>query len=151
MNPSSDAHSRSLEVAPSEPSPAASESAPFPANWQTALDALITSRLSLFQLESKEALVKAARSLIFITAGALAILFAWGLILVGIIQLIHLSTQWPWHWVALAAGGLHLLIALILVNLAKPSNKSAFPVTRAEFQKDREWLHQVLKTKKSSD
>lgn len=151
MNPSSDAHSTSLGVAPSESPAAAPDTAPSPANWQTALDTLITSRLTLIQLESKETLSKGARSLVFIAAGALAILFAWGLVLVGIIQLIHLSTPWPLHWVALAAGGLHLLIALILVKLAKPSKQSAFPVTRAEFQKDREWLHQVLNTKKSSD
>jgi len=151
MNPPSDAYPASLEISPSEQGGNAPESASAPENWHTALDSLITSRLSLIRLESKEAMSKTIRSLVFIATAALAILFAWGLILVGIIQLIHLSTQWPWHWVALAAGGLHLLIALILVNLAKPSNKSAFPVTRAEFQKDREWLHQVLKTKKSSD
>ena len=151
MNPPSDAHLPSLGVSPSEASEATSIPNPAPANWQTALDTLITSRLSLIQLESKEAVSKTTRSLVFIAAAALAILFAWGLILVATIQLIHLTTFWPEHWIALGLGFLHLLLALILVNLAKPSHKSAFSVTRAEFQKDREWLHQLLNTKKSSD
>ena len=151
MNPPSDAPLPSLGVPPSEAHEAESSSTPFPANWQTALDTLITSRLSLIQLESKEAVSRTTRSLVFIAAAALAVLFAWGLILVAAIQLIHLATQWPGHWITLGLGLLHLLLALILVNLAKPSPKSAFSITRAEFQKDRAWLHQLLNTKKSSD
>lgn len=147
MNPSPASHPPLPDVTPGE----ASEISPSPVNWQTALDTLITSRIELFQIESKEVTGKLTRSIIFLAISALAVLFGWGLILAGLVQLIHSNTHWPLHWVALGVGFLHLLFALILVMLARPSQKSTFPVTRAEFQKDREWLHQILRTKKSND
>ena len=60
------------------------------------------------------------------------------------------SLDWPWNRVAVGAAILHLLAGIILVRLAKPSAATAFPVTRAEFQKDREWIENFPKTKKSN-
>ncbi len=148
MNPSSDAPPASLGVSPSEHRQDPSDSA---SGWQTALDALITSRIGLIKLESQDAAARTCRKLIFLVVAALAALFAWGFIVTGLIHVIHFFKDWPMHWIVLGAGLIHLLVALIFAALAKSSSSPTFSVTRAEFQKDREWLHQLLKTKKSVD
>ena len=61
------------------------------------------------------------------------------------------SIECPWDQVAIGVAVLHLLAGIILARLAKPSAATAFPVTRAEFKKDREWIENFQKTKKSND
>jgi len=148
MNPSSDAPPTSLGVSPSERQPNPPDTTP---GWQTALDSLITSRIGLIKLESQDAAARTCRRLIFLAVAALASLFAWGFIVTGLIHLIHSSNDWQMHWIVLGAGLIHFLVALIFAVLAKSSGSPTFSVTRAEFQKDREWLHQLLETKKSVD
>ena len=143
MNPPSDVTTPSLGAPPRGESPAA--------NWHDAIDSLVSSRLALVHLESKDALGKGARRLICLGAAAIAALFAWALLVTGLVQLTHVKSGWPFHWIMLGAGFLHLVIALILAKLAKPAGQPTFSVTRAEFQKDRAWLHQLLSSKTSND
>ena len=46
-----------------------------------------------------------------------------------------------WWWIALAGTGLHFLLAIILLLIAKARMaKPLFPITTAELEKDRQWL-----------
>ena len=103
---------------------------------------LIASRVALIQLEAKDASTKAVRRVSFVSAACGCAIFAWALLLAGGISWISESTGWPWNRVAIGASALHLLAAIIFVKVAK------FPVTRAEFQKDREWIENFQKPSK---
>ncbi|GAA5119127.1 phage holin family protein [Luteolibacter yonseiensis] len=145
MNPSSDTGGASFTGASGTgkfPQP--------PANWREALMALIASRVALIQLESKDVAKAGIRSAIYLAATFVCVLSTWALFLAGGIALVSELTRWPWSLVALSAAALHLLAAFILVRLAKPKGTPAFPVTRSEFQKDREWIENFQKTKSSN-
>lgn len=113
--------------------------------------ALIATRLELIQLESKEVATSAIKGILFIAAACIAIVFAWATLLAGGISLIAEAGHWPWNRVALAAAGVHILVAIILAKLAKPSGREVFSVTRSEFKKDREWIENLHKPNKSSN
>lgn len=113
--------------------------------------ALIASRIALIELESKEAVKQSARSAVMIVTAVLCGIFAWALLLAGGVSLIAVTADWPWYLVALGVAGLHLLVALILVKLAKPAAITAFPVTRSEFNKDRQWIENFHPSQKSND
>lgn len=120
------------------------------ANWREALMGLIAARCALIQLESKEASEEAARRASLIAAACACTFFAWALILLGGISMISNFTGWHWDAVALALAIVHLLAGIVFAKFAKPSRNAAFPVTRAEFQKDREWIENFSKDKKSN-
>ncbi len=111
---------------------------------------LVSSRIALIELESKEAAKGGARRAIALMAAIICVFFTWALLLAGGIAAISAATGWPWHWVAMAGAAIHLLAAIILIRRAKPSDQPAFPVTRSEFQKDREWIENLQKTRKSN-
>jgi len=71
------------------------------------------------------------------------ILFAIGyvfLIVSAVAGLAH-RAQVSWLWVALAAAGMHFLIALVLLLVARSRMmKPLFRATASELRKDREWL-----------
>ena len=142
MNPSSDIDPPSAEKSAGTRIP--------PANWREALMALIAARFALIELESKDAAKQGAKRAALVAAACGCGLFAWILLLAGGISLIADANGWSWNWVALGAAVLHLLAGVILVVMAKPSAGPAFPVTRAEFQKDREWIENLHKPKKSN-
>lgn len=121
-----------------------------PSNWREALPALIASRIALIQIESREAAKQSARRAVGICAAAVCAFFAWALLIAGSIAAISDNTGWPWHWVAMAAAAIHLLAAIVLARFAKTAGGQPFPVTRAEFQKDREWIETLKKTPKSN-
>ncbi|MEO5916475.1 MAG: phage holin family protein [Luteolibacter sp.] len=112
---------------------------------------LIASRVALIQLESKDAARDGAKRAGLFLAVVGCVFFAWTLLLAGGVSLIASSTGWPWAWVAIGVAVFHLLLAVIFAKLAKPSGNPAFPHTRAEFQKDREWIENFQKAKKSND
>lgn len=127
---------------------------PYPAppeNWRVALMDLIASRLALIQLETKDVARRGIRGVILIAAACACLFFTWALLLAGGISLIAHTAGWPWYWVAIGAAALHLLLAGVLAQLARPAGVTAFPVTRSEFQKDREWIENFKQTRKSND
>ena len=77
--------------------------------------------------------------------------FAWALLLAGGIAALAAATRWPWHWFALAAAAAHALAAAIGFYLARSAARPAFPITRAEFHKDREWLDTLKSPRKSNN
>jgi uncharacterized membrane protein YqjE len=117
-------------------------------SWLASLLSYLELRLRLIGLESKEAGIHLL-VLALLFAGTV-VFFAGFLIMltVFLLYLLMLIFHWEWGWSALACGGLLLLssiaAALILrFRILKP----LFPITFAEFEKDREWL--TRKTKKS--
>ncbi len=120
-----------------------------PQNWREAVMTLLATRVDLIRLESKEVAGGFARRAGFVAAAGILALFAWALLLAGAIGVISEATEWPWSWICVGAAVLHLLLAILFSKLASPKAKAAFPVTRAEFQKDREWIENLHKPTKS--
>ena len=110
-------------------------------NWRTALADLLGARLALIQLELKQAAQAGVKRGLLFAGGALALLFAWGILAAGIIGAVSACTGLAWYWVALITGGVHLIAAIILIVLGKrPSPGASFEITVSEFKKDRAWL-----------
>ena len=112
---------------------------------------LIASRVALIQLESKDAARGAARRAVIIAAACGCAFAAWMLLLAGGVSIISQATGWPWNWVAVGLAAVHLLVGVILAQVAKAAGTPNFPATRTEFQKDREWIENFNKPRKSND
>jgi membrane protein implicated in regulation of membrane protease activity len=80
----------------------------------------------------------------------ICLFFTWILLLAGALAAIATATGWPWYWLAIAAAGIHLLVAFLLASSCNKPGTPAFPITRAEFQKDREWIENIQKKPKSN-
>src|SRR5664279_4040582 len=106
-----------------------------------ALADFVESRLGLFATESKAAL---AQLLTLIICVAVALIF----FAIGYIFLVASAVVWlariagiNWWWIALAGAGVHFLIALLLLLVAKSQTaKPLFPEPTTELEKDRQWL-----------
>lgn len=122
-----------------------------PANWREALMALIASRVSLIQLEAKDTSRKTVRRISLVAAACGCAFFFWALLLAGGVSWGSEVTGWPWNRLAVGAAGLHLLAAILLARAARSPAEPSFPVTRAEFQKDREWIENFQHPNKSND
>jgi uncharacterized membrane protein YqjE len=107
----------------------------------SALADFFESRGALFAAESKAALIQFV--LVAICLVAALLFFAFGyifLLATAVVAIAHLA-QVSWLWTALAAAGLHIFIALILLLVARSGIKRPiFGETAAELKKDREWL-----------
>ncbi len=113
--------------------------------------ALIAARFALIELESKDAAKQGVKRAALIAAACICGIFAWALLVAGCVSLIAETNDWPWYAVAIGAAVIHLLAGIILVSMAKSPASAAFPFTKAEFQKDREWIENLHKTPKSND
>lgn len=136
---------------PSQGTADAGRQDPRPENWREALMTLIASRIALIQLEARETARQRARRVVGVIVAVICLFFTWTLLLAGGIAAVSSASGWPWHWLAIGAGALHLLLALLLLKggSANPATP-AFPLTRAEFQKDREWIENFQKKPKSN-
>jgi uncharacterized membrane protein YqjE len=107
----------------------------------SALIEFFESRAALFATESKAALVQFV--LVAVCLVAALLFFAFGyifLLATAVVAIAHLANV-SWLWTALAAAGLHILIALVLLLVAWSATKRPlFRATAAELKKDREWL-----------
>lgn len=121
-----------------------------PANWIEALMALISSRIALIQHEARESANTGVKRVVRLVVAVICLFFAWILLLAGALGAIASASGWPWYWLAIAAAGLHLLVAILLASSCSKSGTPAFPITRAEFQKDREWIESIQKKPKSN-
>jgi uncharacterized membrane protein YqjE len=107
----------------------------------SALAEFFESRAALFATESKAALVQFVLIAVCLVAGLLFFAFGYVFLLAtAVVAVAHLANV-SWLWTALAAAGLHILIALILLLVAWSGIKRPlFRATAAELKKDREWL-----------
>ena len=100
-------------------------------------------RLQLLGLEAREAgLYLLIMSLLLVS---MLVCFAGGLLLfiVFLLYLMTLILHWAWGWCALAlAAALFLTSIVIGIIFRFRLTRALFPVTLAEFRKDRQWLKQ---------
>lgn len=76
-------------------------------------------------------------------------MLAWLLVLVGTIAWLSSTLGLPWHWLAIVTGFIHGICGLAL--LSRNHNEAPpFTHTRAEFQKDRQWLETIKLNKNES-
>jgi uncharacterized membrane protein YqjE len=115
-----------------------------PANWREAILLLARTRLEIIRLELGDVLRSGARKAVLLAIALFALVSAWLLVLAGGVGAIAALAQWPWYWVALAAAALHLAAAGACVALAARKGPEAFPVTRSEFQRDRECIERKI-------
>lgn len=115
-----------------------------PKDWKSALANLVSARLEIIRIEAKSASAAAVGSIALLVVMLFGLLFAWALGLAAAIGAIAASGSWEWYLVAAVAAGAHLLLAVIaLLIIRAGKRKASFPVTRAEFEKDREWLNRL--------
>ena len=107
----------------------------------SALVSFFETRFALVARDSKAALMQMLVLVAFF--GAAVVLCAFGyvfLIVSAIVGLAHLARV-SWLWTALAAAGLHFVLALVFVLLARARlTRPLFRATASELKKDREWL-----------
>ncbi|MCF7734017.1 MAG: phage holin family protein [Akkermansiaceae bacterium] len=116
-------------------------------SWIDAFTTLVSARAALLRHESKSAIRQSLRIALLLVIAALGLFFTWLLLLAGGVAALAVATGWPWYWLAMAAAALHLIAAGVCLAIAKSTPPPAFPLSRNEFSKDREWL-QSLNTRR---
>ena len=117
-----------------------------------ALANFLESRVGLFAKESKTALVQVLVLVACLAAAAVFALFGYVFLLASAIAWIAHALQTSWIWITLAAAGLHFILALICLLMARSRmKKSMFAATSAELKKDREWLKNLDKKNLSTN
>jgi uncharacterized membrane protein YqjE len=107
----------------------------------SALADFFESRAALFATESKAAAVQFVLVAISIVAALLFFAFGYLFLLATVVVAIARAANVSWLWTALAAAGVHLLVALVFLLVARSGIKRPiFRETAAELKKDREWL-----------
>ena len=115
-------------------------------NWVAAFIRYLELRLRLLGLESKDTGVHLlVLTLLFVST---IVFFAGALVMLVVFLLFFmmLILRWDWGWCALACAVFLLLISVFsAVVLRFRIVRPIFPVTLAEFKKDREWLSHKTK------
>ena len=107
----------------------------------SALAEFFESRAALLATESRAALVQFLVAAICLVAAVLFFAFGYVFLLGSVVVAIAHMANVSWIWVALAAAGLHFVIALVFLLVAGTGIKRPlFRETRDELKKDREWL-----------
>ncbi len=112
-------------------------------NWVEAIFGLAESRAAIISLEAKDALNSGLAKVIPLAVCLFCVFTAWALTVAAAIGCLSACTAWKWYQVAFAMAGLHLVIVAVAWQIAKKRKPAPFPVTRSEFEKDREWLIQL--------
>ena len=116
------------------------------------LAGFLESRLGLFARDSKTALVQLLILLACVTGAVVLILFGYIFLIASAIAALAQSLHLSWIWITLAAAGLHFILALICLLVARNRMKqSMFEATAAELKKDREWLKNLDKKNPSTN
>ena len=114
-----------------------------PRNWVEAIFGLIESRASIISLEAKDAVGSGLAKLLPLLVCLFCAIAAWALAVAAAIGCLAAATLWKWYQITFAMAVLHALIAAAALIIAKRKRPAHFPVTRSEFEKDREWLIQL--------
>ena len=116
------------------------------------LAGFLESRLGLFAKESKTALVQVLILVACLAGAAVLALFGYVFLIASALVGIAHALQVSWVWITLAAAGLHFILALVCVLIARNRmKKSMFEATAAELKKDREWLKNLDKKNLSTN
>jgi len=113
----------------------------------SALAGFFESRFALFSRESKAALVQMLGLAACLIAAVMLVAIGYIFLIVSAVAgLAHLA-QVSWLWVTMAAAGMHFLIALVLLLVARSRmTKPLFRAPASELKKDREWLRNLETT-----
>jgi uncharacterized membrane protein YqjE len=113
----------------------------------SALFAYVETRAALLAVESKAMLLQLAAVIAFALAALIAVVFGYIFILASLIAGIAHGSGVSWTWIALGAGLLHVILAVVCVVLAKAKlTGRLYPETRAELKRDQQWLKSLGKT-----
>ena len=116
------------------------------------LAGFLESRLALFASESKAALVHVLVLVGCLAGAAFLAVFGYIFLVASAIAALSQALNISWIWIALAAAGLHFLLAFICVLIARSRmKKSMFEMTSTELKKDREWLKNQDKKSRSTN
>src|SRR6266513_2995717 len=105
----------------------------------TDLAGFVESRAALFAKESKILLVQMLVLVACLLAALMFFAFGYVFLIVGAVVSLARLAQISWVWVALMVAGLHFLLAIICLLIARSRMiKSPYPELGAELKKDRE-------------
>jgi len=117
-----------------------------------ALAGFLESRVGLFARESKTALLHGLVLVACLVGAAVLALFGYVFLIASVIAGVAHGLHISWVWITLAAAGLHFILALVCLLIARSRmNKSMFEATIAELKKDREWLKNLDKKSRSTN
>lgn len=125
--------------------PTGAASGDFSGSWKEGFSDLLSSKIGIFKLEAKEAAAVAMGKIVLLSVAAFFLLIAWLLVNAGLVGVIAETTSWTWYHAVFALAGGHCLVALILFLISRTKSADPFPITRAELEKDREWLENLKK------
>ncbi|MEY2489603.1 MAG: hypothetical protein QOC70_1545 [Verrucomicrobiota bacterium] len=116
------------------------------------LAGFLESRVGLFAKESKTALVQILVLVGCLAGAAVLALFGYVFLIASAIAGVAHALHVSWIWITLGAAGLHFILALVCLLLARSRmKKSMFEATAAELKKDREWLKNLDKKSHSTN
>jgi len=106
-----------------------------------ALTVFFQSRFALLAQESKAALLQMLGLAACVVAAVMLFALGYVFLIASIIAGVAHAAQVSWVWIAIAAAGVHFLVALIFILVARSQMaKPLFRMTLLELKKDREWL-----------
>jgi uncharacterized membrane protein YqjE len=115
------------------------------------LAGFLESRLGLLAHESKRALVQVLALVACLAAAAVLALFGYVFLIASAIAGVAHALHTSWIWVTLAAAGVHFILALVCLLIARTRmKKTMFEATAAELKRDREWLKNLDKKNPST-
>jgi uncharacterized membrane protein YqjE len=116
------------------------------------LAGFLESRVGLFAKESKTALIQIVVLLACVIGAVILVVLGYFFFVASAIVAIAHKLHLSWIWISLAAAGVHFILALVCLLVARSRMKqSMFEVTTAELKKDREWLKNLDKRSLSSN
>src|SRR6266705_190642 len=109
--------------------------------FASALTEFFESRFALVAQESKAALVQLIVLASCLILALILFTFGYGFLVASAVGGVAHVARLSWLGIALAAAGLHFIIALVLLLIAwSRMTKPLFRATTSELKKDREWL-----------
>lgn len=112
-----------------------------------ALAQYASARLRLAAVEGREAGARVGKLLAL--GAAVAVLLAGGWFFLAVAFTLFLAEALGYTYAALGVGGLHVLLAALIILRLKTSGDGGalFPLTTEEFKKDQTWLEQQTQKK----
>ncbi len=116
------------------------------------LAGFLESRIGLLAKESKTALVQVLVLVACLAGAAVLALFGYVFLIASAIAGVAHALHVSWIWITLAAAGIHFVLALVCLLIARSRMKQPmFESTAAELKKDREWLKTLDKKSLSTN
>jgi uncharacterized membrane protein YqjE len=113
----------------------------------TALASFVESRVALFTKESKAALMQMLVLVACLVSATVFFVLGYVFLITSAVVAVARLAQIHWIWVALVAAGLHFLLALVCLLIARAKvMQRPYPELTVELQKDRKWLKSLDQT-----